>query len=699
MASGSIGHVPAPTFAEYVDDPFFDQSRHEVGPSQAPDQEGGDFDRGAPSTPVSQWELAHPSAPPSRCIAVRPALTHRLYSHHLHVRAKAKLQRDRLLSGPMIDIYVGESKRHWALHRNLLCHHSEALENELLGDGKGSARKDRLDLPDYDPAGFELLVKWLYQGSLDDVSDMVDANQKYDYAVSCHKLYLLCERFEMAQLKNVAMDQYRKGLNEAELVPDAEEIDDIYRKSPKGSPFRRLMTRIAARQIMDPANERDVETYRECFDNNPDFAIDLVKAIRSGTGGMLFEDPTDKGNECAYHDHKAGPNCYTKGKLKGKQAKKRAGPSSAKSVPFISSDQQSRPPRPHPPMNPRPLPPPSARPPERNILHRRLTSPASSTVGTSTEMAVATQPPNPDAVRHREKDREKLRKVTPPEKRRLERAQANGTEKQESCPVPDECHRSSEDAPHPLKDSQAVDELEGEGEGGPVQALQTSPSRRGIWGWAKVGTGRLNMIGRMPHPEWTGPAALREMMVNGASQIVTIPETQDDFGLPSTTATETNDLQKHENVLASKIEGYGLFNAPVTSSSSFAQTKRSSDELVAASSTASTPADLHLITGQWTNGKFHMPQVVSKHGSPITPDTPTPLQRRRDTLVEIRGSPTDDTPDGESRDGDESPSNGKLTDFTASASNTPDPNQVRKYRIALAPNLLSPARSSLHSTK
>lgn len=219
----------------------------------------------------------------------------------------------------MIDVYVGKSRRHWALHRNLLCHHSELLESELEADADGNGRQDTLELPDQDPAGFELLVKWLYQGTLDDVSELADASQKYDHAVSCHKLYLLCDRFDMPQLKNVAMDQYRKGLNQAELVPDADEIDDIYRKSPKGSPFRQLMTRIAARQIMDPASDRDVETYRECFENSPDFAIDLVKAIRLGTGGVLFDDPTDAGNECEYHDHEAGPNCHTKGKGKVKQ--------------------------------------------------------------------------------------------------------------------------------------------------------------------------------------------------------------------------------------------------------------------------------------------------------------------------------------------------------------------------------------------
>ena len=178
--------------------------------------------------------------------------------------------------------------------------------------------EEALELPEHDPAGFELLVKWLYQGKLDDVSDMPDAAHKFEYAVHCHALYLLCDRFDMPQLKNVAMDQFRKGLNQAELVPDPDEIDDIYRKSPPGSPFRHLMVKIAARQIMDPDNERDITSYRRCFENNADFAIELVAAIRHGTGGVLLDDPTT-GNECEYHDHEDGPHCNLKGKGKGRQ--------------------------------------------------------------------------------------------------------------------------------------------------------------------------------------------------------------------------------------------------------------------------------------------------------------------------------------------------------------------------------------------
>jgi hypothetical protein len=316
MASGTVGDVPAATYAEYGPDSSLPISIGGYdGASDAPSDAEPHASDDADAPDDTRLQVSPAAA---RCLPVRPALAHRLNSHRLHVRAKAKLQRDRLLSGRMIDIYVGNARRHWALHRNLLCHHSELLDSELQGHGK--SRPDSLELLDHDPAGFELLVKWLYQGKLDDVSDMPDANQKYDYAVSCHKLYLLCERFDMPQLKNVAMDQYRKGLNQAELVPDADEIDEIYRKSPPGSPFRRLMTRIAARQIMDPNNFRDVGLYRQCFENNPDFAVDLVTAMKYGTGGMLFDDPTDSGvNQCEFHDHDDGPNCHVKGK--GKQGK------------------------------------------------------------------------------------------------------------------------------------------------------------------------------------------------------------------------------------------------------------------------------------------------------------------------------------------------------------------------------------------
>jgi hypothetical protein len=228
---------------------------------------------------------------------------------------EAKSLWKRLLSGPTIDFYVGPERRHWSLHRNLLCHHSPYFESEFLADEKHvSSKRLELELCDQDPAGFELLVKWLYQGSLDDTSDMTD-EKKYEYSVACHKLYLLCNKFDLAMLKNESIDRYRQGLLEAQLVPDAEEINDIYRSSPVGSSFRKLMAQIAARQIMDPHCEKKAESYRNCFKDNPDFAVDMVNAIKSGTGGMLFDDPTD-GDGSEYHQDTT-PRLNSRDKGKG----------------------------------------------------------------------------------------------------------------------------------------------------------------------------------------------------------------------------------------------------------------------------------------------------------------------------------------------------------------------------------------------
>lgn len=291
MANENIGDAPAASFAEYVD---------------------------TPPAAASQTEFEPDSDARHHCNPARPALAARMNSERLRVQASAKSQRARLLSGPIVDVYVGPSRQHWSLHRNLLCHHSEYLTHELLPNE--IKQPTELNLLDDDPSGFELLVKWLYQGKIEDVSDIADPYRKYDYAVSCHRLYMLCDRFEMRQLKNIAIDQYRKGLGEARLVPDAEEINDIYRKSNADSPFRKLMTKIAARQIMDPDNDKDAEAYRSCFQENPEFAVELVNEIRRNSGGVLFDDPTD-GDKCSYHDHEEGPSCYTSHRGKGKQGK------------------------------------------------------------------------------------------------------------------------------------------------------------------------------------------------------------------------------------------------------------------------------------------------------------------------------------------------------------------------------------------
>ena len=213
----------------------------------------------------------------------------------------------------MVDVYVGENRRHWTLHRNLLTYHAQAFNDvPIKGDKRG--RDSYIELPGEDPPAFELLVKWLYQGKLEDVSKM-PTDQKWDYAFKCQQLYLFCDKFGLQRLKNVAIDQFRKGCNESGLVPGPEEMAPIYEKTKPSSPFRKLVSKIAARQFMDPNGEKDAAIYRQVFEASPDFAIDVINAIKDGAGGSLFDNPME-GNPCRYHEHEEGESCQKSVKFK-----------------------------------------------------------------------------------------------------------------------------------------------------------------------------------------------------------------------------------------------------------------------------------------------------------------------------------------------------------------------------------------------
>ena len=215
----------------------------------------------------------------------------------------------------MVDVYVGDKRRHWTLHRNLLTFHAQAFDDSLPDSSENMRSTDsHIELPGEDPIAFELLVKWLYQGKIEDVSKM-PVDRKWDYAFKCQQLYLFCDKFGLQKLKNIAIDQFRKGCNEAGLVPGPEEMRPIYDKTAPSSPFRKLVCKIAARQIMDPAGNKDATDYRACFEASPDFAIDVINAIKDGAGSSLFDNPTE-GNPCRYHEHDNGESCHKSVKFK-----------------------------------------------------------------------------------------------------------------------------------------------------------------------------------------------------------------------------------------------------------------------------------------------------------------------------------------------------------------------------------------------
>lgn len=115
-------------------------------------------------------------------------------------------------------------------------------------------------------------------------------------------------KINLPGLKNLAMYQFRKRCFEASLVPGPEEIKPIYERTSPSSPFRKLISQIAAMQIADPFGKSDFSKYRDCFAANTNSAIDVTDTIKDGAGGKLLYDPIEE-DECEYHEHQFGRQC------------------------------------------------------------------------------------------------------------------------------------------------------------------------------------------------------------------------------------------------------------------------------------------------------------------------------------------------------------------------------------------------------
>lgn len=141
--------------------------------------------------------------------------------------------------------------------------------------------------------------------------------------------------------------------------------------------------------------------------------------------------------------------------------------------------------------------------------------------------------------------------------------------------------------------------------------------------------------------------------VNGALEDRRMTASQDDFSVPSTTATEPENEERIEEMAAAKIEGLGISNTTVDPL--FSQTKRSSDDLVA--SINGTPSPKATKGDQWASGDDSIASTdEGQVHDDSRPATPPPKKER--VASEI----------------------------------TPSPHRIPKYKIALAANILSPSR-------
>ena len=65
----------------------------------------------------------------------------------------------------VIDIYVGPSRKHFVVHKNLLTSKSDYFNKALNGSFKEAAEQS-ITFEELEPAAFALMIGWLYKGTI-----------------------------------------------------------------------------------------------------------------------------------------------------------------------------------------------------------------------------------------------------------------------------------------------------------------------------------------------------------------------------------------------------------------------------------------------------------------------------------------------------------------------------------------------------
>ena len=212
--------------------------------------------------------------------------------------------------GPTALVRVGPSQMSFRLPQALLCRQSDFFHT-TFHSGFKEANEASMSLPDVDPSTFATVVKWMYQGHLNDLKGI----RKSDYceeigqieAAAKHRqrlhhlfeLYYLAEKLLMepleVQICKLLQDLMVPGRETWTLAPRT--ILNAFEKTSftAKSPLWGFICDELANQLGGGLG-RPIEDYQECFDKIPGLAVKVMKEAQRRQGyGFYLPDESDEG--------------------------------------------------------------------------------------------------------------------------------------------------------------------------------------------------------------------------------------------------------------------------------------------------------------------------------------------------------------------------------------------------------------------
>ncbi len=212
----------------------------------------------------------------------------------------------------MVKIHVGQQKKLWVLHEEILCARSEYFKKAFQGGFKEAIDKE-ITLPEFDPAAFSLVVDWIYGGVLKTQSSYVEDNKgPTDEEIKAMsqfcKLYHIAQTLCVEELQNLAMDLYATHMRKGSWYPKGHDIQYVYRNCAAPSPLHRYFAKYVASKVIDGhpnVGPRWNTALKECHQ----FALDVLAEILDASQlDRRVANPFDL-PPCSLHNHDVTEKC------------------------------------------------------------------------------------------------------------------------------------------------------------------------------------------------------------------------------------------------------------------------------------------------------------------------------------------------------------------------------------------------------
>lgn len=162
-----------------------------------------------------------------------------------------------MISGPRVDIYVGQDKKHYPLPKLLLCYYSPYFDRCFNGNFK-EGESQKLELPEDEVADFELLIEHLLTGSIS--METIKATTKSWNLERCIGFLSYTDKYLLGEVaSNVIMDSTKSFLANRSQALKSSQIEVVFRALPAQHPLRVMMVRAAISKGLEPHRYPELE--------------------------------------------------------------------------------------------------------------------------------------------------------------------------------------------------------------------------------------------------------------------------------------------------------------------------------------------------------------------------------------------------------------------------------------------------------